>query len=236
MRHSKQKMTSSFTQLQTWSLRNSVRIPRLWYRTILFGRPPAEDQLDPGSGSKMEAKSDLANCAALHIWIPSMLQKLTSNSFSSCERLCKAMHTITPRFPLPATLAFTLYPFTLVQRSCDSVQKLRNAPFPIVVCAEREKMNERVTPGLCAYYFSARFQKLAAPFSFCQAFKEKHMIVESKLGHFRFFILRPSNLGLFRLCLQHVARKKIYSENWQNVAYEIWNRAFSRQRHHYSAS
>merc|ERR1719238_978931 len=26
-------------------------------------------------------------------------------------------------------------------------------------------MNERVTPGLCAYYFSARFQKLAAPFS-----------------------------------------------------------------------
>merc|ERR1719271_2028295 len=27
-------------------------------------------------------------------------------------------------------------------------------------------MNERVTPGLCSYYFSARFQKLAAPFSF----------------------------------------------------------------------
>jgi len=118
------------------------------------------------------------------------------------------MHRINPRFPVPAILALTLYPFTLVQRSCDSVQKLRNDPFPIVVCAEREKMNERVTPGLCSYYFSARFQKLAAPFSFCQAFKEKHMIVESKLGHFRFFILRPSNLGLFRLCLQHVARKK----------------------------
>jgi len=118
------------------------------------------------------------------------------------------MHRINPRFPVPAILALTLYPFTLVQRSCDSVQKLRNDPFPIVVCAEREKMNERVTPGLCSYYFSARFQKLAAPFSFCQARKEKHMFLESKLGHFRFFILRPSNLGLFRLCLQHVARKK----------------------------
>merc|ERR1711904_338413 len=55
-------------------------------------------------------------------------------------------------------------------------------------------MNERVTPGLCSYYFSARFKKNCP-------------------GHFRFFILRPSNLGLFRLCLQPVARKKIYSEN-----------------------
>merc|ERR1719199_673349 len=92
-------------------------------------------------------------------------------------------------------------------------------------------MNERVTPGLCAYYFSARFQKLAAPFSFCQAFKEKHMIVESKLGHFRFFILRPSNLGLFRLCLQHVARKKrIYSENWQNVACDLKSRVFPTKK------
>merc|ERR1719313_1477181 len=50
-------------------------------------------------------------------------------------------------------------------------------------------MNERVTPGLCSYYFSARFQKLAAPFSFCQARKEKHMFLESKLGHFDFSFL-----------------------------------------------
>merc|ERR1719161_2685278 len=41
-------------------------------------------------------------------------------------------------------------------------------------------MNERVTPGLCSYYFSARFQKLAAPFPFCQARKEKHMFLESR--------------------------------------------------------
>merc|ERR1719478_411498 len=30
-------------------------------------------------------------------------------------------------------------------------------------------MNERVTPGLCAYYFSARFQKLAGAFSVFQS-------------------------------------------------------------------
>merc|ERR1719191_890690 len=71
-------------------------------------------------------------------------------------------------------------------------------------------MNERVTPGLCSYYFSARFQKLAAPFSFCQARKEKHMFLESKLGHFRFFVLRPSNLGLFSFASNTSREKKEY--------------------------
>merc|ERR1719316_769608 len=48
-------------------------------------------------------------------------------------------------------------------------------------------MNERVTPGLCSYYFSARFQKLAAPFSFCQARKEKHMFLGVQVGAFSVF-------------------------------------------------
>merc|ERR1711937_68224 len=71
-------------------------------------------------------------------------------------------------------------------------------------------MNERVTPGLCSYYFSARFQKLAAPFSVCQARKENTCFWSPSWGIFGFSFLGQAILVFSDFASNTSREKKEY--------------------------